>query len=214
MCTTLYCTQTFSIVLKRTNGNVYDPVSYSNFQYRTEPDQWKCVRPCIVLKLSVSYWNGPMGMCTTLYRTKSFSIVLNRTNENVYDPVSYSNFQYRTETDQWKSVRPCIVLKLSVSYWNWPMGMCTTLYRTKPFSIVLKRTNGNVYDPVSYSNFQYRTETDQWKCVRPCIVLNHSVSFWNWPMGMCTTLYRTQTFCIVLKRTNGNVYDPVSYSNF
>ena len=55
--------------------------------------------------------------------------------------------------------------------------MCTTLYRTKPFSIVLKLTNGNVYDPVSYSNIQYRTETDQWECVRPCIVLNHSVSY-------------------------------------
>jgi len=89
--------------------------------------------------------------------------------------------------------------------------MCTTLYRTKPFSIVLKRTNGNLYDPVSYSNVQYRTKTDQWKCVRPCIVLNHSESYWNWPMGMCTTLYRTQTFSIVLKPTNGNVYDPVSY---
>ena len=39
--------------------------------------------------------------------------------------------------------------------------MCTTLNRTKLFSIVLKQTNGNVYDPVSYSNFQYRTKTDQ-----------------------------------------------------
>jgi len=49
------------------------------------------------------------------------------------------NFKYRTETDQ--------------------MGICTTLYCTKPFSIVLKRTNGNQYDPV-------------W-----CIILNHSVSY-------------------------------------
>jgi len=55
--------------------------------------------------------------------------------------------------------------------------MCTTLYRTKPFSIVLKRTNGNLYDPVSYSNFQYRTETDQWESVRPCIVLKRSLSY-------------------------------------
>jgi len=149
---------------------VYDPVSYETIQYRTETDQWEFVRPCIVLKLSVSYWNGTMGICTTL-----------------------------------------IVLNHSVSYWNGPMGMCTTLYRTKTFSIVLKRTNGNVYDPVSYSNFQYRTETDQWVCVRPCIVLNHSVSYWNGPMEMCTTLYRTHKFSIVLKRTNGNPYDHVSY---
>jgi len=184
MCTTLYRTQTFSIVLKRTNGNVYDPVSYKTIQYRTKTDQWESVRPCIVLK---------------------------RTNGNLYDPVSYSNIQYRTKTDQWKCVRPCIVQNHSVSYWNGPMGICTTLYRTQTFSIVLKRTNGNVYDPVSYSNSQYRTKTDQWKCVRPCIVLNHSVSYWNWPMGMCTTLYRTHTFSIVLKPTNGNVYDPVSY---
>jgi len=89
--------------------------------------------------------------------------------------------------------------------------MCTTLYRTKPFSIVLKRTNGNLYDTVSYLNFQYRTETDQWECVRPCIVLNHSVSYRNRPMGICATLYRTKPFSIVLKQTNGNVYDPVSY---
>jgi len=55
--------------------------------------------------------------------------------------------------------------------------MCTTLYCTKPFSIVLKLTNGNLYDPVSYSNFQYRTETDQSESVRPCIVLNLSVPY-------------------------------------
>ena len=135
MCTTLYRTKPFSIVLKPTNGKVYDPVSYSNFQYCTKTDQWKCVRPCIVQKHSVSYWDGPMGICTTLYRTKkdqweyvcttlyrtkTFSIVLKRTNGNVYDPVSY-----------------------------------------KLFSIVLKGTNGNLYDPVSYSNVQYRTKTDQ-----------------------------------------------------
>jgi len=121
------------IVLKRINGNLYDPVSYLNFQYHTETDQWKCVRPCILLNCSVSYWNGPMGIWTTLYRTKPFS--------------------------------------------NRPMGMCTTLYRTKIFSIVLKRPYRNLYDPVSYSNFQYCTETDQSESVRPCIVLNHSVPY-------------------------------------
>jgi len=156
ICTTLYCT-------KRTNGNLYDPVSYKT-------DQWEFVRPCIVQ-------NGPMGICTTLYRTKQFSIVLKRTNGNVYDPVSYYTIQYRTETDQWECVRPCIVLKLSVSYSNGPKERCTTLFRTKLFSIVLKRTNGNVYDPESYSNFQYRTETDQWECIRPCIVLKLLVSY-------------------------------------
>jgi len=150
-------------------------------------------------------------MCTTMYRTQTFSIVLKRTNGNVYDPESYSNVQYRTETDQWECVRPCIVLNHLVSYWTGPMKICTTLYRAQTFSIVLKRTNGNVYDPVSYLTIQYRTETDQWESVRPCIVLNHSVSYWNGPMGMCTTLYRTQTFSIVLKLTNGNVYDPESY---
>jgi len=132
-------------------------------------------------------------MCTTLYRTKPFSIVLKRTSGNVYDPVSYSNFQYRTKTDQWKCVRPCIVQNHSVSNWNGPMGMSTTLNRTQTFSIVLKRTNGNLYDPVSYWNFQFRTKTDQGKCVRPCIVQNHSVSYWNGPMEMFTTLYRTET---------------------
>jgi len=55
--------------------------------------------------------------------------------------------------------------------------MCTILYRTKPFSIVLKLTNGNLYDPVSYLNVQYRTETEQWECVRSCIVLKLSVSY-------------------------------------
>jgi len=43
----------------------------------------------------------------------------------------------------------------------------------------VKRTNGNLYDPESYSNFQYHTETDQSEFVRPCIVLNHSVPYLN-----------------------------------
>ena len=152
-----------------------------------------------------------MGKCTTLYRNKPFSVVLKRTNGNPYDPVSYLTIQYRTETNQWESVWPCIVINHSVSYGNGPMGICMTLYRTKPFSIVLKRTNGNVYDPVSYLTIQYRTVTDQWESVRPCIVLNHSVSYGNGPMGICMTLYHTKTFRIILQRTNGNLYDPVSY---
>ena len=55
--------------------------------------------------------------------------------------------------------------------------MCTTLYRTQTFSIVLNRTNGNVYDPVPYLTIQYRTKTDQSEYVRPCIVLNHLVPY-------------------------------------
>ena len=169
-----------------------------------ETDQSEFVRPCIVLKHSVAYWNGPMGICTTLYRYQTFSIVLKRANGNLYDPVSYLNFQYHTETDQWEFVRPCIILKLSLSYWNGPMEICTTLYHTQTFSIILKRTIRNLYDPVSYQTIQYHTKTFRvlhlrtkrskyfyvWysmvlkiQFVRPCMVLNVLARYWKFEYG-------------------------------
>jgi len=143
----------------------------------------------------VSCWNGPIGICTTLYRTQTFSIVLKRTNGNLYDPVSYSNFQYHTETDQWEFLRPCIILKFLVSYWHGTIGICTILYRTKPFSTILKDLGSYTYAPKGLNYFYaWYSMLLKIQFVRPCMVLNVLVRYWKFEYG-------TESFSTIQGRT-------------
>jgi len=94
--------------------------------------------------------------------------------------------------DQWEFVRPCIVLKFSVSYWNgpigicttliilklsvlyWngPIGICTTLYRTKPFRTILKHLVSYTYAPKGLNYFYIWYSMVLIQVVWPCMALN------------------------------------------